>query len=613
MKGMINKMAVHKYEGKSYFYLNGKWMDSMSKSVSGELESKLNEMFPNPESTKSKKTGLNLKVNKRNFGYHSAKQHKRATEHEYRRTEELTEDQKKALALLESGKNVFLSGEAGTGKSFVLNEYIYRNRNKNVIVCAPTGIAAINIGGATLHRVFNIPITVIKPGEFNARPSDSIIKADVVIIDEISMCRFDVFEYVIRTIRKAEGIQQNQQKQIIVVGDFFQLAPVITSNDREVLEKLWDVEKGTEGFAFQSHLWEELNFESIVLKEVVRQKGNIEYLQNLNKIRHGDKSGIGWFNANAKKTPISNSIYLCSRNANADAINQQESNALEGEAIVYDSEIVGQVKQSDKATADSLALKLGMQVMTLVNNYEEGYQNGSLGKIVELNKGSVKVRLNSGRTVDVKPYNWEIIGYEVLDDKVEKVVLGNFKQIPLKIAYAITIHKAQGQTYSTANISPSCFTEGQLYVALSRVENIEGMSLAHDIEGYSLRTSQAVKLFYNSLQETDIKYDLDNVQSQITYEPLQSEEEEIPVFTTNSKKLSIYDKVQQMSEEELNSCYMYTTIKEKPNAYTPWTDEEEEMMLSELEQGMTIGDVAKKHCRTKGAIKSRIKKIRERT
>lgn len=326
---------------------------------------------------------------------------------------------------------------------------------------------------------------------------------------------------------------------------------------------------------------------------------------------------IGWFNINAKHTPIPNSIYLCGTNRAADAINQRESDALAGKTVVYNSQVKGQVQTSDRVTSDSLALKVGMQVMTLVNNIEEGYLNGSLGKIVDLNNDSVEVKLNTGKVVNVKPYDWEILGYEVQEDKLEKVVLGNFRQIPLKIAYAITIHKSQGQTYSSANISPDCFASGQLYVALSRVQTIEGMSLEHNIQVRALKTSQAVKSFYSSLKESEMVYIPEDIPSYVEEELSEDADtttSEVEFFepTVISRKASVYEKVQQMSDEEANSCKMYKTIKEKPNAYASWTDGEEEEMLAELAQGMKIGDIAKKHCRTTGAIRSRLKKIRER-
>jgi len=156
----------------------------------------------------------------------------------------------------------------------------------------------------------------------------------------------------------------------------------------------------------------------------------------------------------------------------------------------------GDVTEKDMVVAKTLELKLGMQVMTLVNNSSEGYQNGSIGTIVSVNGNNVEVRLQNGRLVTVTPYTWEVYGYEVVEKKLVKVVLGSVTQIPLRVAYAITIHKSQGQTYERANISPDCFSSGQLYVALSRVKSAEGMSLSQRITPFDLKTSAEVQAFY---------------------------------------------------------------------------------------------------------------------
>lgn len=566
----------------------------------------------------------------------NGKKHRKARKQKHHRTAELTKDQKRALALLESGKNVFLSGEAGTGKSFVLNEFIFRNRDKNIIVCAPTGIAAINVGGSTLHRVFKAPFGVAGPGEYNTKPDNSVIEADIIVIDEISMCRFDLFEYVIRTIRMAEELRQQKenrkaieagrtpelcdQKQIIVVGDFYQLEPVIRRRDEAILFEHWDRGKYGEGFAFESDLWKALHFQSIVLKEIVRQKRNDEYITNLNKIRMGNYEGIDWFNANVSRQPIPDSIFLCGRNDTADKINRRESEALDGKPVVYHAEAEGKVNNSDKMTADELELKVGMQVMTLVNNDDEGYQNGSIGEVVSLRKDSVNVRLNTGRIVTVKQHDWEILGYEVQEEKVEKIVLGNFKQIPLKIAYAITIHKSQGQTYSSVNIAPECFANGQLYVALSRCQTLEGMCLMHDIHRQYLRTSSRVREFYEQLEESREEYELkektDEVVEVVPVEIINDlsidDDFEVSDKMIDRGKSELRDRVLNMSEEEINSCTMYKSIYNNPNAYVPWTEDEEQIMLEELSQGMSVREIAKEHARTTGAIRSRIKKIRER-
>lgn len=524
-------MAAFNYEGNTYFYSNGRWLTHESKPVPAEIVEKLTQIYsPNDIKEKERLQQDRQRRQKGRENYYNQYRadsgsfmsskprklselrarvnnvHKKAIEKEYTGAYELTREQEYALKLLESGANIFLSGEAGTGKSFVINEYLRRTKNKrNVIVCAPTGVAAINIGGATLHRVFNIPIKPLGPGEYTRIPSEALLRADTIIIDEISMCRFDVFEYVIKTIKEAEKAQQQninheiKHKQLIVVGDFYQLPPVILAKDKIVLEQLWNIETIEEGFAFQTESWNSLNFQCVVLKEVIRQRGDGEYIKHINKIRKGEVGAISWFNENSSKFPIEDGIYLCGTNKKADSVNREKSSELNGKTATYIAQSVGQVQESDKMTFETLELKVGMQVMTLVNNDEENYQNGSIGKIVSLNEKSVSVQLKCGQIVEIKPYNWEIYGYEIQDDKLVKVVLGNYTQIPLKVAYAITIHKSQGQTYTSANISPDCFAVGQLYVALSRVQNINSMSLEYDIHPRALRVSNSVKKFYDEM------------------------------------------------------------------------------------------------------------------
>lgn len=423
----------------------------------------------------------------------------------------LKKGQKAALELLQSGKNVFLSGEAGTGKSFVLNEFLKRQTKKNVIVAAPTGIAAIQIGGSTLHRLFKIPLEPISPFREPEKIPEEIEKADIIVIDEISMCRFDIFEFVAKSIKSAERTSK-RKKQVIVVGDFFQLPPVITDKDRDVLEQFWD-EVG-EGYAFQAPMWEKFEFVTLVLDEVVRQQGDIDFVTNLNKIRKGDTSAINWFNENSANSP-QKGISLCGTNKKAEEINVARANEVSGQERVYKADISGIVNQSDKITSDTLKLKVGMQVMALINDAEGKYQNGSLGTIKMLKTDSVEV-LFGGKTVTVATHEWEVIAYKIDENeptKVRKEVIGRFVQLPLKIAYGITIHKSQGQTYDAANISPACFAPGQLYVALSRVKSIKNLYLTSKIKKEWLITSQDVLDFYEK-NKTKIDFVTESIPEQ---------------------------------------------------------------------------------------------------
>lgn len=436
----------------------------------------------------------------------------------------LNKEQKIALEVMQSGKNVFLSGEAGTGKSYLLNHFLESNKKKNILVCAPTGIAAINVNGSTLHRTFRIPFEPLAPDSKPTSVSRSLEKADIIVIDEISMCRFDQFDYVAKCIRQAEKQAQRSAtkkcidmgmppkklppKQVILIGDFFQLPPVITPKDREVLERYWgSIIDINDGFAFQAPMWKDFNFTTIILKTVMRQQGNLEFVTNLNKLRKGDESAIAWFNTHAAKKQ-QDGIHLCCVNRSADQINHTEAEKLNTLARTYQARIEGSVSLSEMPTPDILNLKIGMQVMSLVNDPNGKYQNGTVGTITGLRSNSVTVDFD-GEYIDILPFKWEIIDYAVIMDagkmKLKKVIAGIYEQIPLKIAYAITIHKSQGQTYDAANIDPNCFAAGQLYVGLSRVRSIENLHLTELIKKKNLITSQSVIDFYNIASTLDLE------------------------------------------------------------------------------------------------------------
>lgn len=405
----------------------------------------------------------------------------------------MNKEQKRALTILKSGQNTFLTGAAGTGKTYVLNAFIESIREiKNIVICAPTGVAAINIGGSTIHRVFKIPIGPL--GKKKKMKKNPVIDAaDVIIIDEISMCRFDLFECVGQIIRAAEE-RTGIQKQLIVCGDFLQLPPVLTKNDREVLNEIWGESFVKNGFAFQAPKWEEFAFCNVELKEIIRQDNESEYAQKLNCIRTGDSSAVDWFNRNASKIEETE-ITLCGLNNIVNNINKQESDKLAGYKRSYEAALYGDVNTSDMVVEQLLELKIGMRVMTTINHPKNLFQNGSLGTVIDFDKDYVTVSFDNGNTVPVEKYEWEVSEYRVDGKKIVKEIIGGYNQIPLKIAFATTIHKSQGQTFNSATIHPSCFNAGQLYVALSRVTKIEGLHLAKAIKEKDVIVSNEVMDF----------------------------------------------------------------------------------------------------------------------
>lgn len=423
----------------------------------------------------------------------------------------LNEEQKKALELLEAGENVFLTGDAGTGKTFLLEHYIKNNEDKNLLVCAPTGIAALNIEGTTIHRAFGLPLHPQINGYITKCPK-VIEQADIIIIDEISMCRIDIFEHIIRVL-DFKKLEKNKDTQLIVVGDFFQLPPVITPDDREVLIKVYP--NLAEGYCFESPLWAGCNFKNIVLTQIMRQDDK-EFKDNLNKARIGDNSCINYFNQCVGRE-VQDPVYLTAFNKEANQINRERLDELDTEEIKLKATITGEVHQSEYPTEEELVLKIGARIMCLINDSAGEYVNGSLGTVVDYKGGHLVIQFDNqkeGTLISIPEHSFEYYDYEVKEVTdssgnakkiLEKNVRGTFSQFPVKLSYAITIHKSQGQTYDCVKIRPRTFTDGQLYVALSRGTSIDNISLDYPIKYDYLKTSQKVLKLYGVVALTEEK------------------------------------------------------------------------------------------------------------
>lgn len=431
----------------------------------------------------------------------------------------LKKRQAEALELLKAKHNVFLSGEAGTGKSFVIEkftEYLDEN-NIKYVVGAPTGLAALNVGGTTLHRMFGLSINIL---DMHATMKN-VEEAEVIIIDEISMCRKDTFQKIARAIKGFENPLEEfniekektvcRKKQIVVVGDFFQLPPVLTEQDMKIIKENpeYGIQLDKDNlYAFQCKEWDMFNFKSVILNEVVRQSDK-EYIDNLNKVRKGNAEGLEFIEKNSKKTKTKNAIYLCSKNREADQVNELSLKHIKNKEYEFWAEESGEVKNDDRATQKCLKLKIGARVMSLINTKED-VANGMIGTVTNLNRETVTVKFDNGIEHEFKKHKWEIIGFKKIkvknsegeeEEKSVQTEIGEFKQIPLKLAWAITIHKSQGQTYEAINLDPQCFCEGQLYVGLSRAKDLKKLHLGSPIKSTYLKTSKVVKEFYEKIEK----------------------------------------------------------------------------------------------------------------
>jgi len=399
--------------------------------------------------------------------------------------------------IVKERKNVFVSGAGGTGKSTVIQAV--KDNLDNVIVCAPTGMAAMNVGGETIHSTFKLPCRVLGPNEaFDKMLTKEIRNADVIIIDEISMVRSDCFSSIIKIIKIAEELRK-RKKQIIVFGDFWQLPPVITTNDRNVISEAWERET-LNGFCFETEEWKQCNFEYVELQKNVRQENDYEYQHALDLLRVGSHECIDYFNTYSSKQPV-RGVTLCGRKTRVDAINRKESAKISRPAKEYYAIIDGNFPQNKKMTEDCLELKEGMRVMTICNDKDKQYRNGSLGTIEELYEDSVVVRIDGGYPTRIVPYTWVAGRPKYEDGKITEVYEGSFTQLPLRVAYASTIHKVQGMTLGCANIDPDVFESGMLYVAMGRCRSIKDIHLMEPISEDVIYSSNKVKEFYDELQK----------------------------------------------------------------------------------------------------------------
>lgn len=411
-----------------------------------------------------------------------------------------------AYHMMKYGFNVFLTGDAGTGKSFIVKKFIddMQKEGVNIAVMAPTGIAADNINGVTMHSQFKLPLEPLVGNKSNVDIVE-LSKFDIILIEEISMCRIDLFDTVVKTIFDANSYRKRYGKkniQLILVGDFYQLPPVITDSDRVVLERYYKRDIGM-GFAFESEFWDLFNFKYIILTEVIRQ-ANSDFIHKLNRIRLGDKTCLDEIYDKSSKHTMENAVTLYGVNVDVNKKNKEELNKLNSKLVEIEALAYGDISAYNGLAELILELKIGARVMTIRNDAEGGYRyvNGSLGTLMGIYEEYLDIKFDNGNRVMVRREDWEIYKY-TLDrhDNLEREIVGIVKQFPVKLAYSVTIHKSQGQTYDAVNLNPYCWDCGQLYVALSRVRDLSKMYIACNIDKRYLVVSGTVRDFYNKISK----------------------------------------------------------------------------------------------------------------
>ena len=410
---------------------------------------------------------------------------------------EINREFQKALDLLENTtKNVFITGKAGTGKSTLL-EYFRQNTGKNVVVLAPTGVAALNVKGQTIHSFFKFrpDITLDKVKKIVKNKKKNVYQAaDTIIIDEISMVRADLLDCVDRFLRLncTRPGRPFGGKQMVFIGDLYQLPPVIKGKEKDIFKTRYKT-----GYFFSAYSFEGLPMEFIELVKIYRQKDE-RFIEILNGIRNSTINEELLDILNVRYDPDFEPsgdafhIYLTTLNQLADRINAEQLEKIDEPACRIEGIIRGDFDPKNLPTQTVIFLKAGAQVMMLNNDPYGRWVNGSVGRVEEIlgaNGSSaeiITVELTDGNLVEVEPFTWEIFEYRYDEgaNNIETRTLGSFTQFPLRLAWAVTIHKSQGKTFQKIilDIQRGAFSPGQVYVALSRCTTLEGIVLRQPIQ-----------------------------------------------------------------------------------------------------------------------------------
>jgi len=451
--------------------------------------------------------------------------------------------------ICETGVSVFLTGKAGTGKTTFLHR-IVKETFKRCIVVAPTGVAAVNAGGVTIHSFFSLPLCPYLPDvkelvteyqlpenrRYLRREKADIIRTlDLLIIDEISMVRADLLDAVDDMLRRT---RRNQKPfggvQLLMIGDLQQLPPVVTDDEKPYLARVYP-----SPFFFNSKALQKLSYVTIELDKVFRQQDQA-FIDVLNDLRNNKFSPRTQKALQSRYIPGFEApededgwIRLTTHNRQADSFNQRKLNSLEGELFEFDASIDGNFPETSAPVDTKLQLKVGSQVMFARNDREGRYYNGKIGIVESIEKGLVRVRDHDGNLLSVERECWENLRYEINEDDntIVQVSDGTFTQYPLRPAWAITIHKSQGLTFDKVIIDAAwAFSFGQVYVALSRCRTLEGIVLTSPISNSCIFDNDDISAFnasfptkdqvFDALEPCSLSYKIDTLCEAFDLQPL---------------------------------------------------------------------------------------------
>ena len=417
-------------------------------------------------------------------------------------------------------RSLFLTGKAGTGKSTFLR-YVDKHTKKKHVILAPTGIAAINAGGATLHSFFRLPFHPLLPNDtrydrrhiketlkYTSEQRKMLRELELIIIDEISMVRADIIDFIDKVLRiYTRNYEPFGGKQLLLVGDIYQLEPVVKEEDRQLLSPFY-----ASAYFFNAKVWQQMQLVSIELRKVYRQKDD-RFIALLDRIRQNTATQQDLQSLNARVgtegTAEGLSIILAARRDIVDYTNEQRLAALEGNPSIFYGTIRGDFPDSSLPTPMELALKPGAQVIFIKNDKEKRWVNGTLGTVIAIDEegGIITVADEQLNEFDVEREVWENVRYTFneKEQKIEEQLLGTYEQFPLRLAWAITVHKSQGLTFSQVSIdfTGGVFAGGQTYVALSRCTSLQGISLKAPIRQQDIFVRAEVVRFaqqYNNPQ-----------------------------------------------------------------------------------------------------------------